>query len=195
MRRRGKLRPRAPRTLSPYGLRGGTLEATLRPGRGLTRRERATLEAVADRIFPPTDSPGAVQAGAVEYIVRALAGPYGNQLPLYRRGLREVERCAQTRHGVPFVALSAAAQDLLLRALEAGETPAGADGAAFFDLVREHVLEGVFCEPAYGGNRDLVGWKLVGFPGQRTGYADAYVNREVDLPPVAATEPTDRANL
>jgi hypothetical protein len=168
------------------------LEPTEKSARGLTSRQRATLAAVADRIFPPTETPGAVQAGAVDYIVQALAGPYRAQLPLYRRGLKEVERCAQTRHGAPFVALSEAAQDVLLQALEAGETPAAADGAVFFDMVREHVLEGVFCEPEYGGNRDLAGWKLVGFPGQRTGYPDAYVNRVVDLPPVAASDPIGR---
>ena len=161
------------------------LNLPAKPVRGLTRSERQTLAAIADRIFPPTETPGAVDAGAVDYIVQALAGPYREQLPLYRRGLKVVEQCAQARHGASFAVVNEAGQDLLLRALESGESPAGADGAAFFEMVREHVLEGVFCEPMYGGNRDLVGWKIVGFPGQRTGYPDAYINRVVDLPPVA----------
>jgi gluconate 2-dehydrogenase gamma chain len=57
--------------------------------------------------------------------------------------------------------------------------------AEFFETVRYHVLEGVFCEPQYGGNRDMIGWRLVNFPGQQFGYADAYVNKAVDLAPVA----------
>jgi gluconate 2-dehydrogenase gamma chain len=46
-------------------------------------------------------------------------------------------------------------------------------------------LEGVFCEPQYGGNREMIGWRLVGFPGQQFGYDDAYINRRVNLEPVA----------
>ena len=57
--------------------------------------------------------------------------------------------------------------------------------AEFFEMVRYHVLEGVFCEPQYGGNKDMIGWRLVEFPGQQSGYADAYINKRVDLPPVA----------
>ncbi len=52
--------------------------------------------------------------------------------------------------------------------------------------MRCHVLEGVFGEPEYGGNRGLIGWRLVEFPGQQFGYADAYIDKRVDLPPVAA---------
>ncbi len=37
--------------------------------------------------------------------------------------------------------------------------------AQFFAVVYEHTLEGTFGDPLYGGNRDAVGWKLVGFPG------------------------------
>jgi hypothetical protein len=162
------------------------LKPSPRPPRGLSKREQATLAAIADRIFPPTDTPGAVQAGAMDYILQALAGPYRRHLALYRHGLQAVDELARSQHGVPFVALSAAAQDALLQALEAGKAPHGPRGAEFFAMVREHVLEGVFCELSYGGNRDLVGWRIVGFPGQRTGYPDAYIDRPVALPPMAA---------
>ena len=40
----------------------------------------------------------------------------------------------------------------------------------FFAVIREHTFEGLFCDPVYGGNRDAVGWKLVGFPGVQWGY-------------------------
>jgi gluconate 2-dehydrogenase gamma chain len=97
-----------------------------------------------------------------------------------------VDQLAQIQQGAPFVALSEAAQDALLQALEVGKAASVPHGAEFFAMVRDHVLEGVFCEPSYGGNRDLVGWRIVGFPGQRTGYPDAYIDLVVDLPPVAA---------
>jgi gluconate 2-dehydrogenase gamma chain len=40
----------------------------------------------------------------------------------------------------------------------------------FFAVVREHTVEGYFCDPIYGGNRGAVGWRLVGFPGTQWGY-------------------------
>jgi len=40
----------------------------------------------------------------------------------------------------------------------------------FFVVVREHTVEGYFCDPIYGGNRGTVGWRLVGFPGAQWGY-------------------------
>ena len=42
--------------------------------------------------------------------------------------------------------------------------------ARFFAIVREHTIQGMFCDPLYGGNRDFTGWKLIGFPGAQWGY-------------------------
>lgn len=43
--------------------------------------------------------------------------------------------------------------------------PVGIGAAAFFSLLLEYVMAGFFADPVHGGNRDMVGWKLVGFPG------------------------------
>lgn len=155
----------------------------------LTGSEFKVIEAMAGRIVPATDTPGAIEAGAAIYIDRALAGPYQPQLATYRRGIEELERACEATHGKSFGVLDAGSQDDILERLEAGEINDVTDGPAFFDLVRRHVMEGFFCEPNYGGNRDLIGWKLVGFPGQRFGYDDPYINRVVDLPPVACDGP------
>jgi gluconate 2-dehydrogenase gamma chain len=146
------------------------------------------LEAVAARIFPTTDTPGAKEAGAVTYIDRALAEAYRTLLPRYQRGLRGLDRYCRSTLGKSFVDLSESQQDTILSDLEAGKVLEVRDGAEFFELLRSHVMEGIFGEPSYGGNRDLVGWRLVGFPGQRFGYPDAYIDRVVDLPPVAVDE-------
>lgn len=151
----------------------------------LTSNELEILAAIAERIFPTTDTPGAVEIGALYYIRIALAGDYAALLPLYRQGLRAVERHAVKRFGARFAALSADQQDLILGELEADTVPKFKKAAEFFETVRYHVLEGVFCEPQYGGNKDMLGWRLVGFPGQQFGYADPYINRRVDLEPVA----------
>jgi hypothetical protein len=70
--------------------------------------------------------------------------------------------------GSPFVKLSAADQDAVLRDMDAnvasGFVP---DAATFFNLVRAHTIQGTFCDPYYGGNTDFVGWDLIGYPGVR----------------------------
>jgi hypothetical protein len=156
---------------------------------GLTDAELALLDAIAARVFPTTDTPGAREAGAVSYVTTALADAYASSLPRYRKGLAELERSCTARLGVSFLTLSDVQQDEVLRALQAGEITEVETGAEFFALARRHILEGVFCEPTYDGNRDLVGWALVGFPGQRYGYADPYINKVIDLPPVAVAGP------
>ena len=151
----------------------------------LTPEESKILAAVADRIFPQTETPGAVEIGAVQYIEIALAGAYAVLAPVYRRGLRAIERCAKAKFRRAFCLLSEAQKDEVLVDFETGAVPGFKLAVDFFEIVRCHVLEGVFCEPQYGGNRDMIGWRLVDFPGQQFGYADAYINKRVDLEPVA----------
>jgi gluconate 2-dehydrogenase gamma chain len=151
----------------------------------LTASQSAVLAAIADRIFPPSDTPGAADIGAVNYIVVALAGDYAEVLPLYRTGLDAIDTEARNKYRSGFAALSGSEQDAILGQCEAGAVEGFEQAAEFFEMVRYHVLEGVFCEPQYGGNKDMIGWKLVEFPGQQPGYPDPYINKRVDLAPVA----------
>jgi gluconate 2-dehydrogenase gamma chain len=150
----------------------------------LSVRQARLIDAIAGRILPTTDTPGAVEAGAVFYIDRALSSPYPHLLSRYTRGLRVLDKHAKGQFGAAFEKLSPEQQDLILNDLEAGKIADLRDGEAFFELLRSHVLEGVFGEPSYGGNRDLIGWKLVGFPGQQWGYPETYINKRVDIAPV-----------
>ena len=68
----------------------------------LTPVECETLGAIADRIFPKTDTPGAVEIGVLNYIDIALAGDYAPLVPLYRQGLRAAERFAQAKFAERF---------------------------------------------------------------------------------------------
>lgn len=153
--------------------------------RALSKAQAQTIDAIAARILPTTDTPGAIEAGAVFYIDQALAGPYPELRPYYAKALRALDRHAKEKFTTAFVRLTHPQQDEVLKNFEAGSVPHYDKAAEFFETVRAHVLEGVFGEPTYGGNHDLVGWKLVGFPGQQYGYADAYINRAVDMEPVA----------
>src|SRR5215475_14594029 len=156
----------------------GTLKA-------LSVDETEILAAIADRIFPKTDTPGAVEIGAVNYIEIALVGDYAALAPLYSQGLRAVGRHSRSKFGERFLELTEAQKDAVLKDFEAGAVETFKPAAEFFEALRQHVLEGVFCEPQYGGNKNMAGWRLVDFPGQQYGYADAYINRRVDLQPVA----------
>jgi gluconate 2-dehydrogenase gamma chain len=153
--------------------------------RVFTNLERRTLEAIAERIFPKTDSPGAVEIGAVDYIEIALAGDYAVLLPLYRGGLRALKRHAKGKCRGQFARLDGELQDDVLKDFESGAVAGFKKAAEFFETVKYHVFEGVFCEPHYGGNKNMDGWRVVGFPGQQWGYADAYINKPVDIEPVA----------
>jgi len=155
----------------------------------LTPDQSKMLAAIADRIFPRTETPGAVEIGAVQYIEAALAGDYAALAPLYRRGLRAIERCSKAKFRRAFCLLSEAQKDQVLVDFETGAVPGFKLAGDFFEILRCHVLEGVFCEPQYGGNRDMIGWRLVNFPGQQFGYADAYINKRVDLEPVSVNSP------
>jgi gluconate 2-dehydrogenase gamma chain len=151
----------------------------------LTQEESLILAAIADRIFPKTDTPGAVEIGAVNYIDIALAGDYAALAPLYRQGLRAINRYSRSEFKKKFLQLSEAEKDDVLRAFEAGAPARFKPAAEFFETLRYHVLEGVFCEPQYGGNKDMTGWRLVDFPGQQFGYRDAFINKRVDLEPIS----------
>ena len=159
--------------------------------KSLTSYEQRTLAAVAERIFPGTDTPGAAEIGALAYIETALGGDYAALVPLYRAGLRALNRHAKARFGDRFAALSDERKDLALKDFESGAVAGYKKAAEFFETVRYHVLEGIFCEPYYGGNIDMRGWRLVGFPGQQFGYPEAYINKRVDLEPVTVNKPAE----
>lgn len=150
----------------------------------LTALEADTLEAVTARILPSDENgPGAFEARAVHYIDRCLGAHLRSSSDAYATGLSALHEHAMQRHDRSFAALDEERQDALLAAMEAGEldgfTP---DSAAFFELLRDHTIEGTFSDPYYGGNRDFVGWDLLGYPGVRLGTTPQEVAQGRALP-------------
>jgi gluconate 2-dehydrogenase gamma chain len=135
----------------------------------LTPAEAAVLEAIAARLIPTDETgPGAADARAAHYIDRALGGALAGARESYRSGLASVDAYARTARGGPFAELRPSDQDALLTDMERGVASGfSAGSAAFFNLVLGHVLQGTFCDPHYGGNRNFVGWDLLGYPGVR----------------------------
>lgn len=122
----------------------------------LDAKEAQEIEAIAGQIIPSDGSPGAREAGVIYFIDRALATFDQDKRALYTRGLEETQsKRAELFPGSKSIAtLRPEEQVLLLQAIEKTE---------FFELVRTHSILGFFGNPSYGGNRELAGWKLIGF--------------------------------
>jgi hypothetical protein len=131
------------------------------------------VAAIAERLWPGAPGkPGARDADVLNYIDLALAGAYRDQQDFYRRGLQALQAYAAGTYGQPFERLTPDQQDDVLRAVESGDatgftwpTP-----QAFFNTLWTHTIEGMFADPAYGGNRDFAGWRLIEFPGAQQRY-------------------------
>jgi len=139
------------------------------PYKTLNPAQARTLEAIVARLIPSdANGPGALEAGAARYIDRALGDALAASRAPYASGLAAVDAHARASAGKGFVELAPAAQDAVLRDLEQNvATGFAPSAAAFFELVLGHTLEGTFSDPHYGGNRDFVGWELLGYPGLR----------------------------
>lgn len=118
----------------------------------------------------------------------SVLGPVVGLRTQYRQGLRELDELAQSRFGSPFAALSLGDREHVL----AQANP------EFVSLVTDHVLEGIFSAPEYGGNRDQLGWQFIGYDGdsQPLGYAlydrSAGIYRERVDKPTSGPEPGEK---
>lgn len=122
----------------------------------LTAAEAADVAAIAARIMPTTDTPGATEAGVVFFIDRSFRTDAAPQLADFRKELATLQqRVSARRPGVTrFATLPVADQDAVLVEMQ---------GTPFFGWMRFLVMVGMFADPKYGGNRNEVGWKLIGF--------------------------------
>ncbi len=199
----------------PWAPDAGNPPAPVKPGpwQFFTPEEGTAVEALVDRLIPPDpETPGAKDAGVAVFIDRQLAGPYGSALALYmrppfqdgtpqqgpqsaltpaqryRQSLAALDKyCRATYAGKPFALLTDAQKDKTISAMEKGPlTLEGVSAKAFFEQLLRNTQEGFFADPVYGGNRDMVGWKMIGFPGARYDYRDWVErhNQRFTLPPV-----------
>jgi gluconate 2-dehydrogenase gamma chain len=125
----------------------------------LTAAEAAEFEAMAAQIIPSGDSPGASEAGVIYFMDTALAGSRSEVLEPMRRGLAELQTETLARYSAEtFSSLDNDQQIEVLQGIE--DTP-------FFGTIRFLTVAGMFSHPSHGGNRDEIGWRLIGFDGPR----------------------------
>jgi gluconate 2-dehydrogenase gamma chain len=169
--------------------------AAARPYLFLTTGEAAFIEPAVDRLIPPDAvGPSAREAGVPAYIDQQLAGAWGAgerlyrsgpwhqgsasqgyQLPftpadMFRNALRGVGLELQ-RENKSFDKLDGAAQDAYLTHLQNGTHELeGVPAKTFFESLLSMTIEGYFSDPAYGGNRGMAAWAMIGFPGAYGNY-------------------------
>lgn len=176
--------PASPSTLPPA--------APVGPLMNLTARETEILSAMVDRLIPSDDmGPGALEAGALRYIDRALSEAESDSVEAYRAGLAALDRYAKYSRGAPFLELSDLDKDSVLIDVQlGGATGAGVgfvgSSGSFFNMVKSHTWQGTFGDPMYGGNVDFIGWDILDYPGVRMRVSDQD-QRDMEagqLPPV-----------
>jgi gluconate 2-dehydrogenase gamma chain len=132
----------------------------------LTPNEALVVEAVAEQIIPADQDPGAKQAGVIYFIDRQLVGPYRRFQKTYRSGLESLQKTSQQTSGKPFEALAWDEQTELLKSLEAGKAPkelwTDPSAPEFFNLLRDHTMQGFYGSPRHGGNRNYCSYKMMG---------------------------------
>ena|SRR5579883_1842155 len=154
--------------------------------------EAAFVEALVDHMIPSDEiSPKGTELGVNIYIDRALAGGWGKgdrlymqgpwklgtpaqgyQLPLtpaqlYRAGIASTNAHCHRAYGKTFDRISAAQREEVLIGLSTGKIvfDNGLPVRVFWTTLYQTVVEGMYSDPIYGGNRNKAGWAIIGFPG------------------------------
>ena len=185
--------------------------------RFFNRDEVRMVEAALARLVPADElGPGAREAGVAVFLDTQLAGAWGSGDNLYgqgpfaagtpqqgyqlsftpaamfRMGLAKLDESAKHLHGgTAFANLAPEQQDGLLAQAEQGKVDFGPLPAnVFFAALLDVTMEGFFGDPLYGGNQEMIGWKLIGFPGAYGSYANDIERHGVawTRPPVSITD-------
>jgi gluconate 2-dehydrogenase gamma chain len=163
----------------------------------LTATEAAFLSAAYDTFIPADRlSPSGTDCGLVAFIDGQLAGAWGGGARLYRSGpfiegkreqgyqlsltpreffaagIKATNAWTRKAYGKDFDRLSPAEREAALKTMDAGKAElAEINGKQFFEMLLQSAMEGFFADPIYGGNRDKVSWRMVGYPGLPATYA------------------------
>lgn len=127
--------------------------------RVFTTEQAREIEAIAARIIPTDDTPGATEAGVIWFIDGALDGFASDDKPIILAGLEQLATDVRAAHPgqTRFSDLTPEQQDAMLTTMENSESQ-----GAFFGNVRFATVAGMFALPSRGGNANFVGWDLVG---------------------------------
>jgi hypothetical protein len=130
-----------------------------------TDQTRSTLRAAIDRIIPPDEFSGAWDAGVGQYIEQILRTDLRDSATAFGDGLAALDAEALALNGRAFASLDESHQDVILQAVERGDVPAPwpTPPKEFFALLVNLTAEGFYGDPANGGNRQMISWKMIGY--------------------------------
>jgi gluconate 2-dehydrogenase gamma chain len=163
----------------------------------LNDAQHAFVVAAVDTLIPADElSPSGSECGCAAYIDRQLAsawgggakmyrgGPYfkgkpeqGYQLPLtpgefFVAGIAAANEWTRKTYGADFERIEQDRRIEALKAMEEGKAEFNNfSSRAFFARLHAMTMEGFFADPIYGGNRNMVSWRMLGFPGLPATYA------------------------
>jgi len=184
--------------------------------RFFTPQEAAFIEAAVARLIPADEEwGGALEAGVPNYMDLQLGGAWGAGERLYRSGpwqpgvpsqgyqlpftpgelFKKALAAIHQSGGANFAHATPAQQDAFLKELEAGKRDlGGVPSDVFFQQLHELALEGFFADPVYGGNRGMLSWRMIGFPGAYASYYDLVdkYGIKIDRPPISLAEDAAR---
>ncbi|AMN41232.1 gluconate 2-dehydrogenase subunit 3 family protein [Rhodoplanes sp. Z2-YC6860] len=173
----------------------------------LSPAEQAFFTAAADTIIPADDlSPSGSDCGVVTFIDRQLASAWGGGAKMYRSGpfrkppgegfgyqlaltpreffaagITATNAWLKKTRGKEFDRLSLKERDEVLKVMDQGKAELqNFDGKQFMEALLDITMEGFFSDPIYGGNKNKVSWRMIGYPGLPATYAnmmDLYRNK------------------
>ena len=178
----------------------------------LTATEAAFIAAAVDTLIPADElSPSGSDCGIVVFIDRQLASAWGGGAKQYRSGpfqkgkpeqgyqlsltpreffaagIAAANEWSRKTYGKDFDRLDPGERVAALKAMEEGKAEFPRfNSRAFFQRLHSITMEGFFSDPVYGGNRGMVSWKMLGYPGLPATYAryiDEYRNKRYTAPP------------
>jgi len=134
--------------------------------RYLNEEEITLLDAIVEQMIPTDDFPGAKWANVSNFIDKQLNSYYKHHQLSYREGLSAFQQAVMQMKGKKFEELSFEEQTAILEKMEAGEFPGdywkGHSPADFFNMVRQHSLQGFYGSTIHGGNREYISYRMLG---------------------------------
>jgi gluconate 2-dehydrogenase gamma chain len=134
--------------------------------RFFTEAEAIAVEAMCGQIVPTDNDPGAKEANVINFIDKQLVSNYITHRETYRKGIIGLQETSQMMFGNMFEKLNWENQYNVMLKLESGKAKGKTwekeSSANFFNLVRDHTMQGFYGSPRHGGNRDYVSYKMLG---------------------------------
>jgi gluconate 2-dehydrogenase gamma chain len=172
--------------------------------------EAKFIDAAVERIIPADAKwGGAREAGVLYYLDRQLAGAYGagahmyldgpwkvdappqqgyqlkhSPADLYHAAIHEVRDKVRSQYqNKEFWELDDKDMDKVLSALESGDLELKTiPSPVFFETLLANTIEGYFADPVHGGNRNMVSWRMIGFPGATRSSSGWWTNTTMTSP-------------